>query len=129
MSFWHLSLCCSYECRGLLVNTDITNESLSLIDDASARLRQGSMAEGMEIQSASVEVRLIGEKVTLMLNTEKQELEIIKKYGFCTSLTQLSGCDLLWILLSKVCLFAFSDHSVPWMFFLFHYMNLCLLQN
>ncbi|CAI5684750.1 unnamed protein product [Oreochromis niloticus] len=49
----------SYECRGLLVNTDITNESLSLIDDASARLRQGSMAEGMEIQSASVEVRLI----------------------------------------------------------------------
>ncbi|XP_013127716.1 adhesion G-protein coupled receptor G6 isoform X4 [Oreochromis niloticus] len=49
----------SYECRGLLVNTDITNESLSLIDDASARLRQGSMAEGMEIQSASVEVKLI----------------------------------------------------------------------
>lgn len=50
------------------------------------------------------------------LNTEKQELEIIKKYGFCTSLTQLSGFYLLWILLSKVCLFAFSDHSLPWMF-------------
>lgn len=63
------------------------------------------------------------------LNTEKQEPEIIKKYGFCTSLTQLSGFDLLRISLSKVCLFAFSDHSVPWMFFLFHYMNVCLLQN
>ncbi|XP_063350759.2 adhesion G-protein coupled receptor G6 [Pelmatolapia mariae] len=49
----------SYECRGLLVYTEITNESLSLIDDASARLRQGSVAEGVAIQSASVEVKRI----------------------------------------------------------------------
>ncbi|XP_039873812.1 adhesion G-protein coupled receptor G6 isoform X8 [Simochromis diagramma] len=49
----------SYECRGLLVYTEIINESLSLIDDASARLRQGSVSEGVEIQSASVEVKQI----------------------------------------------------------------------
>ncbi|XP_035764864.1 adhesion G-protein coupled receptor G6 isoform X2 [Neolamprologus brichardi] len=49
----------SYECRGLLVYTEIINENLSLIDDASARLRQGSVSEGVEIQSASVEVKQI----------------------------------------------------------------------
>ncbi|XP_076730321.1 adhesion G-protein coupled receptor G6 isoform X7 [Maylandia zebra] len=49
----------SYECRGLLVYTEIINKNLSLIDDASARLRQGSVSEGVEIQSASVEVKQI----------------------------------------------------------------------
>ncbi|XP_030578077.1 adhesion G-protein coupled receptor G6 [Archocentrus centrarchus] len=49
----------SYDCQGLLVYTYITSESLSVIDDVSARLRRGSMEGSLQIQSTSVEVRWI----------------------------------------------------------------------